>query len=159
LDGNIADVGMTTFPFEDSSLGYFDFVRSTFARHCHYHFVSALWITWLVVRNPIWDALLLSLSIKPTPTPETFVAVTLHHSAHVRTQSNGGACFKTAPVSRRETTLAVGNALKYFLAAQIGHVGVFHPEVQQSSFWLACFVVATLYQVGGMFMDWGVACS
>jgi hypothetical protein len=51
----------------------------------------------------------------------------------------------------------LGNALKYFLAAQVAMFGVFHPEVQQSFAWLACFVVATLYQVWwDVFMDWGL---
>jgi hypothetical protein len=51
----------------------------------------------------------------------------------------------------------LGNALKYFLAAQVAMFGVFHPTSQQSSVWLACFVVATLYQVWwDVFMDWGL---
>jgi hypothetical protein len=51
----------------------------------------------------------------------------------------------------------LGNALKYFLAAQVAMFGVFLPNSQQSSAWLACFVVATLYQVWwDVFMDWGL---
>lgn len=51
----------------------------------------------------------------------------------------------------------LGNALKYFLAAQVAMFGVFHPTSQSSSVWLACFVVATLYQVWwDVFMDWGL---
>jgi hypothetical protein len=51
----------------------------------------------------------------------------------------------------------LGNALKYFLAAQVAMFGVFHPNSQQSYVWLASFVVATLYQVWwDVFMDWGL---
>jgi hypothetical protein len=51
----------------------------------------------------------------------------------------------------------LGNALKYFLAAQVAVFGVFLPDSQQSNVWLACFVVATLYQVWwDVFMDWGL---
>lgn len=41
----------------------------------------------------------------------------------------------------------LGNALKYFAAAQVAMVGVYHPQIQKSSIWLTSFVVATLYQV------------
>jgi hypothetical protein len=51
----------------------------------------------------------------------------------------------------------LGNALKYFLAAQVAMFGVFLPDSSKSHVWLACFVVATLYQVWwDVFMDWGL---
>ena len=41
----------------------------------------------------------------------------------------------------------LGNALKYFCAASVAMTGVYHPHLKSSPTWLACFVVATLYQV------------
>jgi hypothetical protein len=41
----------------------------------------------------------------------------------------------------------LANALKYFVAAQVAMVGVYHPQVKQNPLWLFSFVVATLYQV------------
>lgn len=41
----------------------------------------------------------------------------------------------------------LGNALKYFVAAQVAMVGVYQPNMQQSYIWLTSFVLATLYQV------------
>jgi hypothetical protein len=51
----------------------------------------------------------------------------------------------------------LGNATKYFLAAQVAMFGVFHPGSKQTAAWLTSFVVATLYQVWwDVFMDWGL---
>ncbi|KAL7579565.1 hypothetical protein ACA910_007934 [Epithemia clementina (nom. ined.)] len=51
----------------------------------------------------------------------------------------------------------LGNALKYFLAAQVAMFGVFHPERKQNIVWLACFVFATLYQSWwDVYMDWNL---
>lgn len=51
----------------------------------------------------------------------------------------------------------LGNAFKYFLAAQVAVTGVYLPEWQQSPVWLTAFVVATLYQIyWDVFMDWGL---
>jgi EXS family len=41
----------------------------------------------------------------------------------------------------------LGNALKYFAAAQVAMVGVYQPHMQQNTLWLLSFVGATLYQV------------
>jgi len=43
----------------------------------------------------------------------------------------------------------LGNAFKYFCAAAVAMTGVYHPRLvnQGSPVWLACFVLATLYQV------------
>lgn len=41
----------------------------------------------------------------------------------------------------------LGNALKYFVAAQVAMIGVYQPHMQRNQFWLASFVFATLYQV------------
>jgi hypothetical protein len=41
----------------------------------------------------------------------------------------------------------LGNALKYFAAAQVAMIGVYHPHIQQSAIWLISFFLATLYQV------------
>jgi EXS family len=41
----------------------------------------------------------------------------------------------------------LGNSLKYFLAAQVAMLGVYHPSLRQSSIWICSFVIATLYQV------------
>jgi hypothetical protein len=41
----------------------------------------------------------------------------------------------------------LGNALKYFCAAQVAMVGVYQPHMQQNPLWILCFVGATLYQV------------
>jgi hypothetical protein len=49
----------------------------------------------------------------------------------------------------------LGNALKYFIAAEVAMFGVFNPSRQQSILWLSCFVGATLYQIWwDVFMDW-----
>jgi len=57
----------------------------------------------------------------------------------------------------RERWPYLGNALKYFCAAQVAMFGVFHPEQQKTFAWLTSFVVATLYQVWwDVFMDWGL---
>jgi hypothetical protein len=51
----------------------------------------------------------------------------------------------------------LGNALKYFLAAEVATFGMFDPSVRQSPLWLTCFFVTTLYQVWwDVFMDWGL---
>lgn len=51
----------------------------------------------------------------------------------------------------------LGNAFKYFCAASVGMVGVFHPQLQTTFGWLLSFVLATLYQVWwDVFMDWGL---
>lgn len=51
----------------------------------------------------------------------------------------------------------MGNALKYLLAAEVAILGVFDPSVKKSPLWIACFLVATLYQVWwDVFMDWGL---
>lgn len=51
----------------------------------------------------------------------------------------------------------LGNALKYFVAAQVAFFGVFQPRHKESFVWLASFVVATLYQVWwDVFMDWSL---
>eukprot|EP00980_Cylindrotheca_fusiformis_P003836 scaffold858_cov123-Cylindrotheca_fusiformis.AAC.12 len=49
----------------------------------------------------------------------------------------------------------LGNALKYFIAAEVAMFGVFNPSRRQSLLWLSCFVGATLYQIWwDVFMDW-----
>ena len=49
----------------------------------------------------------------------------------------------------------LGNALKYFVAAEVAMFGVFNPAHKQTILWLSCFVLATLYQVWwDVFMDW-----
>jgi hypothetical protein len=49
----------------------------------------------------------------------------------------------------------LGNALKYFVAAEVAMFGVFDPSRKQTVLWLSCFVMATLYQVWwDVFMDW-----
>lgn len=49
----------------------------------------------------------------------------------------------------------LGNALKYFFAAQVAVFGLFHPTWKKSFWWLSSFVLATLYQVWwDVFMDW-----
>ena len=51
----------------------------------------------------------------------------------------------------------LGNAFKYFLAASVAVVGLFHPSCKQSALWLSSFVIATLYQVWwDVFMDWNL---
>lgn len=42
----------------------------------------------------------------------------------------------------------LGNAWKYFCAAQVAMVGVYHPHVKSNPLWLFCFALATIYQVG-----------
>jgi EXS family len=41
----------------------------------------------------------------------------------------------------------LGNAFKYFFAAQVAMIGVYHPSRQNNLSWIFSFVVATLYQV------------
>ena len=41
----------------------------------------------------------------------------------------------------------LGNSMKYFFAAQVAMLGVYHPSLRQSSVWIFSFVLATLYQV------------
>ena len=49
----------------------------------------------------------------------------------------------------------LGNAFKYFFAAQVASFGVFHPSLKENTLWLSCFVIATLYQIWwDVFMDW-----
>ena len=51
----------------------------------------------------------------------------------------------------------LGNAFKYFLAAEVATFGMFDPSVKQSPLWWTCFFVTTLYQVWwDVFMDWGL---
>lgn len=51
----------------------------------------------------------------------------------------------------------LGNALKYFLAAQVAMFGVFHPDKKQNIVWLASYVGATLYQCWwDVYMDWNL---
>jgi EXS family len=42
----------------------------------------------------------------------------------------------------------LGNSFKYFFAAQVAMLGVYHPGFQHSPSWILSFVAATLYQVG-----------
>mmetsp|Transcript_22551 Transcript_22551/g.62771 ORF Transcript_22551/g.62771 Transcript_22551/m.62771 type:complete len:645 (-) Transcript_22551:4071-6005(-) len=49
----------------------------------------------------------------------------------------------------------LGNALKYFIAAEVGIFGVYTQSPGQSKAWLIGFVAATLYQIWwDVFMDW-----
>ncbi len=49
----------------------------------------------------------------------------------------------------------LGNALKYFVAAEVAMFGVFNPSKKQSFLWLSCFVMATMYQIWwDVVMDW-----
>jgi hypothetical protein len=49
----------------------------------------------------------------------------------------------------------LGNALKYFIAAEVAVFGVYMQSPRESTIWLTAFVVATLYQVWwDVFMDW-----
>ena len=49
----------------------------------------------------------------------------------------------------------LGNALKYFVAAEVAIFGVMDPSRKQSFLWLSCFAGATLYQIWwDVFMDW-----
>jgi hypothetical protein len=41
----------------------------------------------------------------------------------------------------------LGNAFKYFIAAQVAMVGVYHPIMKHHPIWIISFVIATLYQV------------
>ena len=51
----------------------------------------------------------------------------------------------------------LGNALKYFIAAEVGVFGVYMQTRRQSSLWLMAFVLATLYQIWwDVFMDWNL---
>jgi len=51
----------------------------------------------------------------------------------------------------------LGNALKYFIAAEVGIVGVYMQSRRQSNLWLLGFVTATLYQIWwDVFMDWNL---
>jgi hypothetical protein len=49
----------------------------------------------------------------------------------------------------------LGNAVKYFFAAQVAMFGVFDPEKTGSAVWIIMFVLATFYQLWwDIFMDW-----
>ena len=49
----------------------------------------------------------------------------------------------------------LGNAFKYFIAAEIGVVGVYMQSRRQSTTWLVAFTLATMYQIWwDVFMDW-----
>lgn len=49
----------------------------------------------------------------------------------------------------------LGNAFKYFVAAEVAMFGVFNPSRKQTFLWLSCFVLATLYQIWwDVVMDW-----
>jgi hypothetical protein len=49
----------------------------------------------------------------------------------------------------------LGNAFKYFIAAQVSMMGLFDPSKKQNALWILCFVCATLYQTWwDVFMDW-----
>jgi hypothetical protein len=49
----------------------------------------------------------------------------------------------------------LGNALKYFVAAEVAMFGAFNPSRKQTFLWLSCFVMATLYQIWwDVVMDW-----
>ena len=49
----------------------------------------------------------------------------------------------------------LGNAFKYFVAAEVAMFGIFNPTKKETVGWLSCFVIATLYQVWwDVFMDW-----
>jgi hypothetical protein len=49
----------------------------------------------------------------------------------------------------------LGNALKYFIAAEVAVFGVYMQSRKQSFLWLTAFVMATLYQIWwDVFMDW-----
>ena len=51
----------------------------------------------------------------------------------------------------------LGNALKYFLAAEVALFGLFEPDAKQNVLWIGCFVGATLYQVWwDVFQDWAL---
>ncbi len=51
----------------------------------------------------------------------------------------------------------LGNALKYFIAAEVGIVGVFMQSQRHTTPWLLGFVAATLYQIWwDVFMDWNL---
>ena len=50
-----------------------------------------------------------------------------------------------------------GNALKYTAALLVISYGSFQPELRSNSFWIACFVFATIYQfLWDLFQDWGM---
>lgn len=49
----------------------------------------------------------------------------------------------------------LGNAFKYFIAAQVSMMGLFDPSKKNNAVWILCFVFATLYQTfWDVFMDW-----
>lgn len=49
----------------------------------------------------------------------------------------------------------LGNAFKYFIAAQVSMTGLFDPSKKNNAIWILCFVFATLYQIWwDVFMDW-----
>ena len=49
----------------------------------------------------------------------------------------------------------LGNAAKYFIAAQVAMFGVFDPQKTGSFIWVFAFICATLYQLWwDIFMDW-----
>ena len=51
----------------------------------------------------------------------------------------------------------LGNALKYFVAAQVALFGVFTPSLKKSWIWIGSFILATCYQIWwDTFMDWNL---
>jgi hypothetical protein len=49
----------------------------------------------------------------------------------------------------------LGNALKYFIACQVGVFAIFHPEKKNTVGFVTAFIIATLYQTWwDLFMDW-----
>lgn len=49
----------------------------------------------------------------------------------------------------------LGNAFKYFIAAQVSMMGLFDPSMKNNVAWILMFVFATLYQTfWDVFMDW-----
>uniref|UniRef100_A0A7S3VHH0 EXS domain-containing protein n=1 Tax=Chaetoceros debilis TaxID=122233 RepID=A0A7S3VHH0_9STRA len=51
----------------------------------------------------------------------------------------------------------LGNAAKYFFAAQVAMFGTFDPQKKGSSIWIVACVCATFYQLfWDVFMDWGL---
>jgi len=49
----------------------------------------------------------------------------------------------------------LGNAFKYFIAAQVSMLGLFDPSKKNNAIWILGFVFATLYQTfWDVFMDW-----
>jgi len=49
----------------------------------------------------------------------------------------------------------LGNAMKYFFAAEVAIYGAYNPSQKDNFLWISCFVIATLYQIWwDIFMDW-----